>query len=148
MERARPGAGVCAGTDPMISVNVLWLMQNRECFYCGREAWCANGIESKRHFRTRLGLTATGLEQRRATREHLRRRADGGDSRPENLVMACAGCNGDRGSTPPLLHLAHKRALHAAEALVCTAIYMGHPVNGGTYRGPAATGGQKAPGGL
>jgi hypothetical protein len=36
----------------------------------------------------------------RATREHLIRKADGGTDDDSNIVMACAGCNHERGDAP------------------------------------------------
>jgi 5-methylcytosine-specific restriction endonuclease McrA len=55
------------------------------CPYC---CWC--GIE--------LRLTQDFSDPARATREHLVPRHLGGGDQPSNLALACAACNGARGS--------------------------------------------------
>lgn len=46
---------------------------------------------------------------RRATIEHLRRKADGGGNELDNLALACLECNGGRGTTDWLTYKSFKR---------------------------------------
>lgn len=97
----------------MISVFHLWQLYGGECFYCGRPTWCEHH-ESKRVAKARLGLaTYRELRYRRATREHLHRRADGGMNGLHNLVLACNACNVARQTKPVLVHLANLRNVSA-----------------------------------
>lgn len=48
-----------------------------------------------------LKIKRKEMRMRRATREHLRRRAEGGIRTKDNLVLACNGCNSSRGVIPP-----------------------------------------------
>lgn len=41
------------------------------------------------------------IRMRRATREHLIRRAEGGIRTKDNIVLACNECNSSRGTIPP-----------------------------------------------
>jgi 5-methylcytosine-specific restriction endonuclease McrA len=99
-----------------MNLAALFDMQAGECFYCGRPTWLAASGEAMMKAKDRLGLkTRTQVRERAATREHLRRRADGGTNAAGNIVMACASCNNRRGAKPVLLHFANMRreAAHA-----------------------------------
>lgn len=63
----------------------LFLKQNKKCCYCERIMV--------------LNKPKPGDPPlpNRATREHLDRRADGGDNNPDNLAIACQECNSGRG---------------------------------------------------
>ena len=57
-----------------------------------------------------LPLTWRGHQNpRRATIEHLRRRADGGGNELDNLALACRECNERRGTMNWLLYKSMKR---------------------------------------
>jgi hypothetical protein len=95
----------------MGDLELLWHAQGGECFYCGQEAWLASRGESMSAFRRRHGLALLRqVRCRQATREHLKRRCEGGRNEPANFVMSCQHCNSTRDSTPVLIHLANKRA--------------------------------------
>lgn len=72
------------------------------CIYCDAEMW-QRGVITKREFRKIHGLRHAdrGASQfvwtRRQTKEHLKRKADGGDSHPHNIAPACRFCNHSRG---------------------------------------------------
>jgi hypothetical protein len=51
-----------------------------------------------------MGKLKAMLERRRATREHLRRRADNGSNMRWNIVLACQHCNSSRGDRTPEEH--------------------------------------------
>lgn len=103
------------------SLHHLWLSQRGECFYCGRQTWLQCLRESKLQRKLRVGLpfdaTHKLLNTYQATREHLRRKADGGTNDLDNLIMSCAECNFSRGERPPLIHLANRRALCCGRVL-------------------------------
>lgn len=46
----------------------------------------------------------TKLTSKTATLEHLNRLVDGGTNHPDNLTLACRGCNSCRGEIPPQEH--------------------------------------------
>lgn len=93
----------------MKDLAILWHLQNGECFYCGLPTWLQG--EDVRKFQGKHGIaTLDRARKREATREHLHRRADGGRNAFPNFLMACLGCNSERGNTPSLLHLAAKRS--------------------------------------
>ena len=100
----------------MISIARLYNKQGGFCYYCHRPAWLF-GVEKKIDARRRLGIglyaPSRVLNDRRATREHLRRRADGGTNLQDNLVMACAGCNHSREDAPPAQHQQRMQAKYA-----------------------------------
>ena len=87
----------------------LWKQQDGFCWYCGRPTWLPGAGETKAEARIRLGLTAGVLSAarlfryRRASIEHLKRRADGGTLK-DGTVMACVECNSRRQETPPHEH--------------------------------------------
>lgn len=94
----------------MIDIYWLWHAQGGLCFYCGDDTW-PGSAESIDDAKKRLNVsTRKQVHRRRATREHLKRRADGGTNEAANLVMACQECNVSREAKHPLLHLAEMRA--------------------------------------
>ena len=63
----------------------LFIKQRGECCYCGCEMTLP--LHGKPPYAPNV-----------ATREHLRRKVDGGDNAPDNLAIACKSCNSRRGS--------------------------------------------------
>lgn len=91
------------GNQMSAKLHALWHKQGGLCFYCGAETYLPGGGETKDHARQRFGIikgtkkASKAFRRRYATREHLKRKADGGTMANENLVMACHGCNVRRG---------------------------------------------------
>lgn len=106
-----------------MTLATLFDAQNGLCFYCTGKTWLG-GRETKQQARARLGITPglpraqRALALRRATEEHLIRRADGG-KRKGNLVMACAFCNSHRGETSVDAHKTNMLALVKAGKHPC-----------------------------
>lgn len=75
----------------------LFQLQRGKCCYCERDMYYA-GVESADSAAHRFGLTKKTVYIRSATLEHLRRKADGGDSSPDNVALACQQCNTHRGA--------------------------------------------------
>ena len=98
--------------------------QNGICCYCDGATWLP-GRESKIEAKARLGIQQgvnAGTKMLRlaaATREHLKRRVDGGRNM-NNLTMACAACNSLRLDSTPEVHRVDMQVLVAAGL---------HPVN-------------------
>lgn len=61
-----------------------WERQRGKCCYCGNKMDIGNGPNARRA----------------ATREHLKRKAEGGKSTADNIALACLECNTMRGSIP------------------------------------------------
>ncbi len=72
----------------------------------------------------RLGIDPNSPNYRRlyrdraATREHLKRRAEGGTSELENIALACYACNQARKETLALLYLSLKRITPRAPSAI------------------------------
>lgn len=102
----------------------LYRDQEGICCYCDGPTWLPRHHTQERARRI-LGIPDTGpgsrklLEAARATREHLKRRADGGGDHG-NLKMACNYCNTHRGDDDPEVHRVNMQVLAAASL---------HPVN-------------------
>lgn len=64
--------------------------QEGECIYCDGKCWLPW-----------VPVAERGAPGRMATREHLVRRADGGNNSLENIAMACADCNSLRNEYTP-----------------------------------------------
>lgn len=62
--------------------------------YRGEEVWCGRCIFCNR----RLYVAVDGTPISRATIEHMLPRNHGGTDDLENLALACAGCNREKGS--------------------------------------------------
>lgn len=80
----------------------LWDEQHGCCYYCSGETFLVGSGEAKSSVKARFGIpegrgSGTLLRRRRATLEHLRKKADGGTLANTNIVMACMGCNVRRG---------------------------------------------------
>ncbi len=60
----------------------------------GKEAWVGKCIHCNKH----LVVGLDGRPVSRATVEHIRPRSHGGTDALENVALACAGCNHDKGS--------------------------------------------------
>ncbi len=80
----------------------LWVEQQGRCYYCSGETYLVGSGEVKASVKARFGIpegrgSGTLLRRRRATLEHLKKRADGGTLANTNIVMACMGCNVRRG---------------------------------------------------
>lgn len=69
--------------------NRLHALQNGKCCYCGVKLVMPRGIRWARN---------EANHRHAATFEHLRRKADGGNDRLDNLALACRKCNGSRGT--------------------------------------------------
>jgi hypothetical protein len=83
----------------------LWDEQHGCCYYCSGETYCVGNGEPKAALKARFGISegrgsGTLLRGRRATLEHLKKKADGGTLANSNIVMACLGCNTRRGDLP------------------------------------------------
>jgi 5-methylcytosine-specific restriction endonuclease McrA len=78
-----------------------WKLQNGRCFYCRKETWLLSEtiVGMSRHCRNHM-----------ATREHLKRKCEGGGDENANIVMACASCNNSRGDKSVKAHLVDVRA--------------------------------------
>ncbi|MCB9677352.1 MAG: HNH endonuclease [Alphaproteobacteria bacterium] len=63
-------------------------------WYRGREVWSGKCI----HCNTRLQVGLDGTPISRATIEHILPRTHGGTDAIENVALACARCNGGKGS--------------------------------------------------
>jgi 5-methylcytosine-specific restriction endonuclease McrA len=61
--------------------------------YAGRSAWAGKCI----HCNRQLVVAADGVPLVRATIEHIVPRNHGGSDDLENLALACAGCNHEKG---------------------------------------------------
>lgn len=71
--------------------NALFSDQAGACCYCERAM--AGRHEPTRIAAARLGIRCSEVRSRRATIEHLKRRADGGGNQPGNLRASCEDCN-------------------------------------------------------
>lgn len=76
---------------------LLWDRQGGLCCYCERSMAVSFG--SKKTEAKRLGIFIREVADRRATLEHLKRRAEGGGNGKDNLALACNSCNRERGET-------------------------------------------------
>ncbi|HEY6029952.1 MAG TPA: HNH endonuclease [Gaiellaceae bacterium] len=92
--------------------------QRGACCYCDGACWLSQR-EHREKARKRLGIPAgvvgatKMLRAALATREHLKRRADGGTD-ADNLAMACQACNVRRGDSEPDVHRIDMQVLVAA----------------------------------
>ena len=66
--------------------------QEYKCCYCEEEV-----------------LITFNKHKRKATLEHLRRKADGGKNTWDNLAIACLECNSERGSIDWFTYTTYKR---------------------------------------
>lgn len=88
------------------------------CCYCDGRCWLPTR-EHPRQARARLGIPSDVpgskkmLTAAQATREHLKRRADGGGD-ADNIAMACHACNVRRGDSEPDVHRIDMQVLVAA----------------------------------
>ena len=76
------------------------------CYYCGCETWLPWGRDGRTFNAMPIGtkeevLARKAFGWRKATREHLIRRCDGGSDDPCNIALACAYCNSHRGDAKP-----------------------------------------------
>lgn len=85
----------------------LWYRHKGRCWYCFRLTW-VEGSMSKAQARASLCSPLLSIAEqrrtirlRRATREHLKRKAEGGIRTKDNIVLACNDCNSTRGLIPP-----------------------------------------------
>lgn len=96
----------------------LFDKQNGACCYCDGQAWLRSR-ETAAQAALRLGIPwgADGfhkmLTAAEATREHIKRRADGGTN-SGNLKMACQACNTMRHESPSDVHRIDMQVLVAA----------------------------------
>lgn len=105
-------------------IRTLYRDQEGICCYCDGRTWLA--CEQTRVVacsRLLINMNARGweklLEGCRATREHLKRKTDGGRDEG-NLKMACHYCNTHRGDSDPDVHRVDMQVMVAAGI---------HPVN-------------------
>lgn len=68
----------------------------RNCHYCGCELMIPDG-----QGRMPQDATWDEFKWRRASREHLQKRCEGGTKSAQNLVLACVWCNSNRHDHPP-----------------------------------------------
>lgn len=78
------------------------------CMYCDRPCWLQHE-EPEHAARERMGITSVThpwgtLLKRKASREHIQRRRDGGRDLPRNIKMACVECNSSRHDATPQQH--------------------------------------------
>lgn len=95
----------------------LFDAQNKLCCYCDGPTWIAGG-ETRVDRNARLGVVdgpGAGklLAAMMATREHVKRRVDGGGN-ADNLMMACGYCNTTRHGSEPDVHRVDMQVLVAA----------------------------------
>lgn len=96
----------------------LFDKQCGRCCYCGGDTWLP-GKETKVQAKIRLGIPLVGnggtklVRASVATREHIKRRVDGGKN-SNNLAMACNACNTFRLESPPDVHRIDMQVLVAA----------------------------------
>lgn len=76
----------------MVMKRLLHKKQGGLCCYCGRAV-----VLKPKNYLKRLGMCSPPPPNF-ATLEHLQRRADGGTDHPDNLALACVGCNNTRGT--------------------------------------------------
>lgn len=87
--------------------------------YCDGPTWLPSR-ETKAAAAARLGIplrqsgTSKTLRVSRATREHIRRKADGGSNSSGNIRMACGFCNSARWESPPDVHRVDMQVIVAA----------------------------------
>ena len=87
------------------------------CGYCDGATWMIG--ERHDNVRARLGIpkgvhgSNKLLEAAKATREHLKKRADGGQN-VDNLMLSCHACNSRRGDSTPQEHRTDMQVLVAA----------------------------------
>lgn len=118
---------------PPSSLLIRFREQEGKCFYCGLSAWMP--AEGRVKAARRLGLPISGdgwrknISRRMATREHLRRRADGGPDHLDNYVMAHRWCNKVRGETTVHDHKSQmlSRLLDGTHKLVTDVQLSTHP---------------------
>ncbi|MCB9691838.1 MAG: HNH endonuclease [Alphaproteobacteria bacterium] len=79
----------------------------------GREVWSGKCI----HCNTRLQIELDGTPISRATIEHIFPRNHGGTDDIENLALACARCNGGKGSRHDHKPLTDPKLLEMVERL-------------------------------
>jgi 5-methylcytosine-specific restriction endonuclease McrA len=87
------------------------------CFYCLRTTYLPEW-DTPKSAAIKLGVPISLIAKRMATREHLRRRTEGGGDYIFNIVMACQECNVDRGERSVLDHVKAKRQEHRPRGLV------------------------------
>lgn len=104
--------------------------QKNLCYYCKELIVCVSTVPQHRRIKiTPHWITYTDAEgnehtYRRATIEHVQRLADGGNNHWDNLVAACAKCNGHRNEQEKLpKNKRCKRCGKAAKRRHCTACF-------------------------
>lgn len=80
----------------------------------GREVWLGKCI----HCNGNLLVALSGEPISRATVEHLVPRGQGGTDAPENLALACARCNHQKGRTHDLRYATDPRVQEMVEKLL------------------------------
>lgn len=88
----------------------LWDRHEGRCYYCACKTFHWERPQDMPDRRRRIVVRTQ--PERRATREHLVRRADGGGNGP-NIVLACAFCNHCRDERTVQEHKAYILALIA-----------------------------------
>ena len=74
----------------------LYIRQSGKCCYCERPMYRTTANKTKTC--RRLGISRKEFDRSLATREHLKRRCEGGGNHPDNLALACQECNTTRGA--------------------------------------------------
>ena len=80
----------------------------------GEDAWVGRCI----HCRTKLVVASTGQTGPEVTIEHIVPRTHGGTDAPENLALACARCNAEKGVRHDVRRRADPRRLELERELV------------------------------
>jgi 5-methylcytosine-specific restriction endonuclease McrA len=82
--------------------------------YRGREVWLGKCLHCNAH----LMVALDGEPISRATLEHILPRSQGGTDSPENLALACARCNHQKGRRQDLAYATDPRARELVERLL------------------------------
>lgn len=91
----------------MAGLMTLWRTFHGLCWYCERLTWVEGTMSKVQAMNTfsppffPIKDKRKEMRMRRATREHLKRKAEGGIRTKDNIVLACNGCNSSRGVIPP-----------------------------------------------
>jgi 5-methylcytosine-specific restriction endonuclease McrA len=87
---------------------VLYIAQAGRCCYCDHVMYTQGALGASR-FASLYGLTKRQALARKASLEHLVKKADGGTSRRHNVALACVACNSKRQDTSWVEFATHRK---------------------------------------